>query len=371
MVSYQDSKQIEYGDRTFSKETLYEVTTTGVSKKVDFEVQGEAGGGFDAYVVNDINEKKFLITFYLRKESYFIDKKTGQAIRTIFMLTEDFTIAGVYRTYVANADQTFYYVDPAFHLFRVDDYLTPTAKQTELPQNVYFEKMYLDKGGDLYLTSGHSLEYYKDNTTHTLTTNNLFISLNHLCIWNDLDGNLNVVGSDGNIYTLLAGVLTNTGTFGTNLLYQEFEPGVFNFPEQNKTLSIFWDGNKNKYRVYDLAQRKPVKDLTSGEDPGFEIVGIDSSDKAIALIRFDDITKKLVTIDASSLAIKETPLVNTSGITGIEWVYVVNDALTIIEVCEEGPARGACYLDLKYMTASGELRELFAGVKGSGNIIKL
>jgi hypothetical protein len=360
LTNYNNLVQSE--GHVYTTEELFKIDASGSYSKANFSISGNADGGFDKYTVNDISENHFLLSFYLRSESYFIDKTTGDALKSAYIKVEDMILTTSYSTrhpyaYYGAYNKTFYYRDVNNSWHQVENYLDEHAEASEITLGEIPRKLYFDKVGGMYFNSQYSLYNYQ----HGAASKQL--AENYVGIWNDLNGSLNVVFEEGNMGTVLNGIVTDAGHLGTTV-YSWSRFKSFNFKASNKSLALFTTKSGQSV-LYDLVQKKNALLLS---DDDFSIVGADAFGKFIYILHTKNQQREMMKINVEDYTFKT---VVTTGIQqdNIEGVYSINETVTILDVCEP-IGNGACSQLLKVLQETGEAKNIYSERRG-GKVVRL
>jgi hypothetical protein len=355
LVSVYDLERIyDYSQPwSFSHETLKKINPDGTVAQASFDIEGEPNGGFSEYLVNNISDRYFLISFYLRKESYIIDKHNGLAVKT------HFTPASQLSSTTVN-NKWFYKDNVSYKLYRVDDFLLSTdAVRAERAVDSYMTDLYVDAREELYIKSQDQL-YYIDKSLGLITG----VGRSSVALWRDGNYNLKTVSQDGKIYTLSA-------TSGSYLRYEkDFGMPVttwanaipFEFPWQNKQFLLFTDAASGATHLFDLVKNESAVDLTD-ENTVFTTYGSAIHDQTIFLFQADSETQRLVKIDINNLTVEKVDVNIPSGEYGK--FYALTPGLSVGEACEN-----ATVCSLKTIDAAGTVADL-SGQPIRGTVIKL
>ncbi len=349
-------KAIEVKGHVYLHETLYKVGASGSSIEAGFTIEGKSKGGFDAYVVNDVNDKYFLISFYRREESYFIDKKNGEAIETKYIYTDELSsCAGA--KYAVFEDKYFYYSDIDNKEHVVTRYLREEATDTELVFDA-FDRLYVDREGVLYYMLQDELYAYVDGWPQKVVDNCRLV-------YNDLYGNLYVLAEEGIIYFIGDGTIKGN-TYLTLSADPGFRPRAFNIPGGQLTLGLFKDEEGDCY-LYNFERNKTMMKIRENS-ASFEAITADSFGTTLSIFFQENGQRALMHIDVSDSTRTET-VVNTSLDDQIEKIYAINQDMVILPVCEQ-VAGEQCLTYIQYLKQDGSVH-LLSDEKRYGTIIKL
>jgi hypothetical protein len=338
---------------SFFHETLKKINPDGTVAQANFDIEGEPNGGFSEYLVNDIGDRYFLISFYLRKESYIIDKHNGFSVKTHFTPASQLSSATV-------NNKWFYKDNVSYKLYRVDDFLLSTdAVRTERAVDSYMADLYVDAHEELYIKSQDQI-FYIDKDLGLITG----FTANSVALWRDGNHALKTVSRDGKIYTLSA-------TTGSYLQYEkDFGMPVttwsnaipFEFPRQNKQFLLFTDAASGATHLFDLVKNESAVDLTD-ENAVFTTYGSAIHGQTIFLFQSDSETQRLVTIDINDLTVEKVDVNVPSNEYGK--FYALTPGLSVVEACEN-----ATVCSLKTIDAAGTVADL-SGQPIRGTVIKL
>lgn len=349
-------KTVSVKEHIYSLETLYKVGASGSSIEAGFTIEGKSKGGFDTYVVNDVNDQYFLISFYRREESYFINKKTGEAIETMYINTDEL-FPGTHLRYAVFQDKYFYYSDVDNKEHVITRYLREEATDTELVIDA-FDKLYVDREGVLYYTLQDELYAYVDGWPAKVVDNCRLV-------YNDLYGNLYALADDGIIYFIGDGTIKGN-TYLTISMDPDFKPHAANIVNGQLTLGIFKDEEGDCY-LYNFERNKTMMKIRE-DSPGFEAIATDSYGTTLSIFFKEDGQRALMHVDVSDSTRTET-VVKTSLDDRIEKIYAINEDMVILPVCEQvGDIE--CLTYIKYMKEDGSVH-LLSDKKRYGSIIKL
>ncbi|MBT1690361.1 hypothetical protein [Dawidia soli] len=338
---------------SFHHETLKKINPDGTLAEASFGIEGEPNGGFDNYLVNNISDRYFLISFYLRKESYIVDKHNGLAAKTHFTPASQLSSATV-------NNKWFYKDNVSYTLCRVDNFLLSTdAVLTERAVDSYTTDLYVDGHEELYIKSQDHLLYIdKDLGSITGFTDQ------SVAVWHDRNHTLKTVSRNGKIYTL-------STTAATYLQYEKdfgmpvttwSNPIPFEFPSQNKQFLLFTDAASGVTHLFDLVKNESAVDLTD-ENTVFTTYGSAIYDQTIFLFQSDSRTQRLVTIDSNDLTVQKVDVNVTSNEYGK--LHALTSGLSVVEACEN-----ATVCSLKTIDAAGTVADL-SGQPIRGTVIKL
>lgn len=345
-------KPIEIKGHVYLHETLYKVGASGSSIEAGFTIEGKSKGGFDTYVVNDINDQYFLISFYRREESYFINKKTGEAIETKYILTDKLR-----SKYAVFQDKYFYYSDVDNREHVVTRYLREEVTDTEIVIDA-FDKLYVDREGLLYYTLQDKLYAYVDGWPTKVVDNCRLV-------YNDVYGNLHVVAEDGIIYFVSDGTIKGN-TYLTMSMDAGFKPQSSAVVGGGVTLGVFKDEELDCY-LYNFERNKTMMKIRENS-PGFEAIAMDSSGTILSIFFSENDQRAVMHVDVSDSTRTET-VAQTSLDDQIESIYTINEDMVILPVCEQvGDIE--CLTYIKYMKQDGSVH-LLSDKKRYGTIIKL
>jgi hypothetical protein len=343
----------------FQRETLYKIGSDASLTPAAFMITGNQNGGFDWYSVNDVNDEYFLINFYRRRETYFVQKSTGNALKTVFMEIDDLTNEDR-RAYVALQNDDFYFRDVFYNYYRVDEFLFNSTSRTGLtglagePVQWFF-----DSNENLYYISYGKLVYYKDNESYEVASG---LPLN---VWNDASGNLRIADSNGKIFRILDGLLASDGDLQ---LPPTGKFRTFHFPDIGKSYAIFTSFTGPTF-LYDLVEKKAKLILDQGND-FFDIRCADTFGQTINMLYVHNTDRKLMKIDISGV----TPAATESILPLTEQVredglFTISDDLTLLEISENGDL-GTYRKFFKYINADGTIMT-FGNGNASGNVVRM
>lgn len=344
-------KPIEIKGHVYLHETLYKVGASGSSIEAGFTIEGKSKGGFDTYVVNDINDQYFLISFYRREESYFINKKTGEAIETKYIPTDE--LASKYAIF---QDKYFYYSDLNNREHLIERYLREEAADTEIVIDD-FDNLYVDREGVLYYTLRGELHACIDGWPKKLIDNCQLVA-------NDVYGNLFTVATDGLHYMILNGAASG-GPMSISI-DPNFKPLAVNIINSDFPLGVFKDANLDCH-LFNLIRGKTMMKVRENS-PSFEALAIDEFGTTASILFKENGQRAIMHIDVSDSTLTET-VVKTSLDDQIESIYTINEDMVILPVCEQvGDIE--CLTYIKYMKQDGSVH-LLSDKKRYGTIIKL
>lgn len=349
-------KTIEVKGHVYMLETLYKVGASGSSIEAGFTIDGESKGGFDTYVVNDINDKYFLISFYRREESYFIDKKSGEAIETKYIYTDEL-FSGANPKYAVFEDKYFYYSDVDNKEHIITRYLREEATDAELVIDA-FDKLYVDREGVLYYTLQDELYAYVDGWPTKVVDNCRLV-------YNDLYGNLYAVAEDGIVYFIGDGTIKGN-TYLTISMDADFKPHAANIVNGQLTLGLFKDEEGDCY-LYNFERNKTMMKIRENSS-SFEAITTDSYNTTLSIFFKENGQRAIMHIDVSDSTRTET-VVKTSLDDQIEKIYAVNEDMVILPVCEQA-GDVECLSYIKYMKQDGSV-QMLSNEQRYGTIIKL
>jgi hypothetical protein len=345
-------KPIEVKGHVYLHETLYKVGATGSLIEAGFTIEGKSKGGFDTYVVNDIDDQYFLISFYRREESYFINKKTGEAIETKYILTDELS-----SEYAVFQDKYFYYGDLDNREHVITRYLREEATDDEIVMDA-FDKLYVDREGVLYYTLQDELYAYVDGWPAKVVDNCKLV-------YNDVYGNLYAVAEGGIIYFIGDGTIKGN-TYLTMSMNAGFKPQSSAVVGGGVTLGLFKDEEFDCY-LYNFERNKTMMKIRENS-PGFEAIAMDSSGTVLSIFFSENDQRAIMHVDVSDSTRTET-VVQTSLDEPIENIYTINEDMVILPVCEQvGDIE--CLTYIKYMKHDGSVY-LLSDKKRYGTIIKL
>jgi hypothetical protein len=338
---------------TFVRATLKKISADGTLAQASFEIEGQPNGGFDDYLVNTINDRYFLISFYRRKESYVIDKHNGQSVKT------HFTPASQLSSVTIN-NQWFYQDNVRHKLYHVDNFLLATdARRTDRAVDARMTELYADAQEELYVKRDDQLLHVdKDLAQMTAFT------ANSVALWRDGDGNLKTLLRDGKMYGLSAAEAS----------YMSYEKDLgmtvttwantipFELAGQNKQFLLFTDAAAGTTHLFDLVENKSAVDLT---DKGTVLTtyGAAILDQTIFLFQANAQTQRLVTIHTGDLTVEKVNVSMTASAYGK--FYALTPSLSVVEAYA---ADGAC--TLKTIDATGKVADL-SGQPIQGPVIPL
>jgi hypothetical protein len=353
MFSEEDpEKIIEVKEHKYLHETLYKVGAGGASIEAGFTIEGKSKGGFDTYVVNDVNDQYFLISFYRREESYFLNKKTGEAIETKYILTDELACK-----YAVFQVKYFYYSDLDNREHLITRYLREEAADTEIVIDD-FDNLYVDREGVLYYTLQDELYAYVDGWPAKVVDNCRLV-------YNDIYGNLYAVAEDEIVYFIGEGTIKGN-TYLTMNTDVDFKPYASAMVNGGITLGVFRDDEEDCY-LYNFERNKPLMKIRENST-SFETTATDSFGTTLSVFFKEDGQRAVMHIDVSDSSRTET-VVKTSLDDQIEKIYAINEDMVILPVCEQVGDIG-CLTYIKYMKRDGSVH-LLSDEKRYGTIIKL
>lgn len=345
-------------------EQLLSVNQAGILNEAAFSITGN-GDGFDKYALNDINDMYFLISFYLRKESYFVDKKTGNAVRSAYVNTEKLSMNDSYNDMHPHAfygvhNTNFYFKDSDEQWFHVSNFLSGGAAAEPITFDKFPQKLFFDSKGGVYYINQYSLYYFSNGISTLVVTD-------HVGIFSDRDGNLKVVGEDGKVSTVLDGAMSLAFNVPGQVYYwNQFK--VFHFEELDKSLVIYTQKTSGNSILYDLDSQVKKMDLTNEDGNSFYIVSADSYDNFLMIVHEAGDRRVLRIVDVTTYEFRE---VDVTGLESnlIEGFYAVSENLMLADVCRM-EAGGACHEDIKTLKSSGAAQPVATNSAG-GKIITL
>lgn len=355
LVSFQRTDDaVDANGRSYWRERLFKVGQHAALTEAQFSFEGEPNGGIDRYEVFDVNEAYFLISFYLRKESYFINKATGDAIRSVYLKVDQWL---GFATYV---NQDLYYRDLDGKEYVVKNYLSQTALATEVTTESPY-KFYVNKFGELFYVRQNSLYAYKDGMATEIATD-------FFGIWNDTDGNLKVILEDGKIYSASNAALVYETSLNVNF-YSGFEIKIFNFPEYHKTMAIAVNNDTGTTDLYDLSLAKAV--MTFDNEEELSDLFVDTHGKYAFLFYIDVVLEKrvLAQLDISNYSYTKTTVDSDYYSDVVDQFHVMNETEMLLDICKS-IIPGSCYKGLVHLNKSGAVSYL-STEKLSGKIIAL
>jgi hypothetical protein len=357
IASIDNNSTFNYEGYTFKRQTLYKIDAGGGLNPATFTISGNQNGGFDWYSVNDLDASHFLISFYRRKETYIVDKTNGVAAKTAFMEIDDLTLEET-KGFALSEDGSLYFRDIHDDHLLADNILSTSAGTTEQPGiNGLPEEWFFDSQGALYFADEDKLFFYNNGVATQIATNS------PMNLWNDLDGVLRMIDSNGKIYVLANGSLINDGETGIPLTSTRFR--TFAFPHLGKLLAIFTSFT-GPTLLYDLKNRQTITSIETG-DEYFDIAGSDSFGDFITLVNYRGTQLELLKIDVSA----QDPVTLTIQLNALEpvnrgGVYAVSETMTLLEI--ETSSSSTPFF--KYENSEGVLKQLHTD-KVYGNVVKL
>jgi hypothetical protein len=351
----------------YSLEQLFSVNQDGVMDEAQFTITG-TGGGFDKYVVHDINEKYFLISFYLRNESYFIEKTTGNAFKTAFVNTRDLTMYGGFHSrsnyvfYGVHNTTDFYFKDFDNDWFHVRNFLSgeaiaePINFGTSSPERIYF-----DSKGGLYFHDQYSF-YYHSNATSSL------VIQDPVGIFNDLNGNLYVVEENGKVSSLLNGTMSNAFTV-PGQVYPWDAFAVFHFESSGKSLAIYSPNNGSPTLVFDINKKVKQLELKNKDDNSFSIITADAYKNFLVILHQvgDKVQLRMINVTTNQFSDVD---VTGLALSEIDTFCSISEDLILMDICRIDHGIGGCYKDIKTLKSSG-ITTSIAGNEMYGKIIAI
>jgi hypothetical protein len=353
MFSEEDTKKtIEVKGYKYLQETLYKVAASGSLIEAGFTIEGKSKGGFETYVVNDVNDQYFLISFYRREESYFINKKTGEAIGTKYILTDELS-----SEYAVFQDKYFYYSDVDGREHVITRYLREEVTDTEIVIDS-FDKLYVDREGVLYYTLQDELYAYVDGWPVKVVDNCRLV-------YNDIYGNLYVVAEDEIVYFIGDGTIKGN-TYLTMSTDVDFKPYASAIVNGGITVGLFKD-EEGDCHLYNFERNKPMMKVRENST-SFEAIAEDSFGTTLSLFFKENEQRAIMYVNVADSVRTET-VVKTSLDDQVEEIYAINEDMVIIPVCEQVGDIG-CLTYIKYMKKDGSVH-LLSEEKRYGSIIKL
>jgi hypothetical protein len=293
LVSVLDySRSYDYEGRvSIWQEELFHAEQGSLGSKVDFVIHGTPSGGFDHYIVNDIDENYFLITFYLRRESYFVNKVSGLAVRSAFVEAQDLTNDDSQNFMIDDDQDDFYYKDLDGSVIKVDNFLGDHPVSSMMPID-YSASLYEGTNDDLYSFKSNELYYHEGNSAS-------FITDNCAAVWNDGNGGLRVMAFSGEIFTVTGNQLEKIDELGFPL-QETFKVRTLRLTDENLTVAILQDANTSAIYLFDLSGMTPLKDITATTSMWY-VEAMDIANKLIYLMGDTDDGRRIIAIDAASL----------------------------------------------------------------------
>lgn len=336
-------------DISYENQELFTVTKEGILDKTEFEITG-TGGGFDKYVVHDINDMYFLISFILRKESYFIEKKTGNAVKSAYVNSRWLSFNNTYSTrfpysFYGLHNNDFYFKDANNQWFHVNNVLTGNAKVEAITFDKEPEQLFFDQKGGVYIKNQYSLYYFSNGVSKEVVTD--FVG-----IFIDRDRNLKVVEENGNISILLDGAKSeNIKVPGLVYAWNPFT--VFHFEDLESSLAIYTPKTLGSMMLYDIDKKEKKMDLINKNGNSLEIIDVDSFRNLIMIVYYSDPNGKMTLriIDVTTFKFSEVDITGLES-NNIESFYAVSENLMLTGVCRK-EAGGACYRDTEMLKSSG------------------
>jgi hypothetical protein len=338
---------------SFFHEMLNKIHADGTLAEMSFDIEGEPNGGFDDYLVNDISDRYFLISFYLRKESYIVDKHNGQAVKTHFTPATQLSSVMVNNTW-------FYRDNVSRKLYQVDNFLLSIdAPRVERPVDAQMTELYVDGHEDLYMKRQDQLFHVYTGLVHMTG-----FGTSSIALWRDGNYNLKTLSGDGKIYTVSAttgGYLQYDKDFGMPVTtWSNTIP--FEFPWQNKQFLLFTDAATGATHLVDLVKNELAVDLT---DPTtvYTTYGSAILDQNIFLFQSNARNQRLVTIHIDDLTVEKVDVNVASNAYGK--LHALAPGLVVLEACDNA---AGCWL--KTIDTKGKITDL-SGQPISGTVIKL